>query len=313
MDLTEIGRLTEDEARAFIEKVRWPNGPICVGCNSDQVYLLGGKTTRPGLYKCRSCKAQFTVKVGTIFEDSHIPLHKWLMAFHLMVSSKKGISAKQIQRNLGLSSYQSAWQMAHRVRHAMSNPGVGFLTGAVEVDETYVGGKPRKQQGAPKAPRGRGTKKVPVVALVQRQGSVRAKVIERVDSKTLKAAIRGIEQLPFGTVQRMGTTKAELLDDIKVHQIFGIDTEPRAARTAKMNMLMWGDGKNVSRGNALDNKDISGCPYPLSEYKERDQGSGCTLVLANPPFGSKEKDPEILKMYALRCCRKTPPKPRVAL
>ena len=190
MDFVKAGQLSEEEARRFIEKIRWPDGARCVACGSDQVYLLEGKSTRPGLYKCRSCKAQFTVRVGTIFEDSHIPLNKWVMAFHLMVSSKKGISAKQLQRNLGLSSYQSAWHMAHRIRHAMSSPGGGFLTGAVEVDETYVGGKPRKQKGAPPSKRGRGTKKVPVVALVQRNGGVRAKVIERVDSKTLKDAIR---------------------------------------------------------------------------------------------------------------------------
>ena len=107
-----------------------------------------------------------------------------------MVSSKKGISAKQLQRNLGLGSYQSAWHMAHRIRHAMANPGAAFLTGAVEVDETYVGGKPRPEHGAPTAKRGRGTKKAPVVALVERKGSVRPRVIEHVDAKTLKGAIR---------------------------------------------------------------------------------------------------------------------------
>src|SRR5262249_47134048 len=142
LNLAEIGRLTEDEAREFIERVRWPDGPVCVHCGSVVVYKLGGKSTRPGLFKCRDCKGQFTVRVGTVFEDSHIPLHKWVLALHLMCSSKKGISAKQLQRNLGLASYQSAWQMAHRIRHMMSNPRAGLLTGGVEVDETYVGGKP---------------------------------------------------------------------------------------------------------------------------------------------------------------------------
>ena len=117
--------------------------------------------------------------------------------------------------------------------------------------------------------------------------------------KAFEQMERGVEQLPSGTLRRMGTTKDELLEDIRHHQIFGIDAEPRAARTAKMNMLMWGDGKNVARGNALDTKDIAGNPYLPPEYKERDQGSGCSLILANPPFGSKEKDPEVLKMYAL--------------
>jgi transposase-like protein len=191
LHLAQIGRWTEDEARQFIEQVRWPSGLICVHCGSAAVYRLGGKATRPGLFKCRDCKGQFTVRVGTIFEDSHIPLHKWVLALHLMVSSKKGISAKQLQRNLGLASYQSAWHMAHRIRHAMSNPDGGFLTGAVEVDETYVGGKPRPKAGELRqAKRGRGTKKTPVVALVERNGGVRTRVIEHVDAKTLKGAIR---------------------------------------------------------------------------------------------------------------------------
>jgi transposase-like protein len=189
LDLAQIGQLTEDQARDLIEAIRWPNGPRCVHCASDQVYKLKGKSTRAGLYKCRECKGQFTVRVGTIFEDSHIPLHKWLMALHLMTSSKKGISSKQLQRNLGLASYQSAWHMSHRIRHAMFAPDGLLLTGSVEVDETYVGGKPRPGSDE-KAKRGRGTKKIPVVALVERDGRVRSRVIEHVDAKTLKSAIR---------------------------------------------------------------------------------------------------------------------------
>jgi transposase-like protein len=188
INLAEIGHLTEDEAREFIEKIRWPNGAICVHCRSVAVYKLQGKSADKGLFKCRDCKGQFTVRVGTIFEDSHIPLRKWVIALHLMVSSKKGISAKQLQRNLGLASYQSAWHMAHRIRHAMTNPDASFLTGAVEVDEAYVGGKPRPEHSAPKARRDRGTKKTPVVAQVERKGGVRARVIEHVDA--LKGAIR---------------------------------------------------------------------------------------------------------------------------
>src|SRR5205823_4480740 len=139
----QFPEFTEDEARAYIEKLRWPNGAACVHCGCDQVYRLGGASTRPGLWKCRACKGQFTVTVGTVLEDSHIPLPKWVKAFHLMASSKKGISALQLQRNLGLGSYKSAWHMAHRIRWAMTNPEQGLLKGTVEVDETYVGGKPR--------------------------------------------------------------------------------------------------------------------------------------------------------------------------
>lgn len=117
--------------------------------------------------------------------------------------------------------------------------------------------------------------------------------------KAFEQMQRGVDALPSGTLHRMGTTKDEILDDIRTHQIFGIDAEPRAAKTAKMNMLMWGDGKNVARGNALDTKDITGKPYQPPEYTEKNQGSGATLILANPPFGSKEKDVDILKHYEL--------------
>jgi type I restriction enzyme M protein len=117
--------------------------------------------------------------------------------------------------------------------------------------------------------------------------------------KAFEQMQRGVDELPSGTLRRMGTTRAEILEDIRTRQIFGIDAEPRAAKTAKMNMIMWGDGKNVARGNALDTKDITGKAYLPSEYSEKNQGSGVTLILANPPFGSKEKDAEILKQFVL--------------
>lgn len=117
--------------------------------------------------------------------------------------------------------------------------------------------------------------------------------------KAFEQMQRGVEQLPDGTLRRMGTTRDDLLEDIKSHQLFGIDAEPRAARTAKMNMLMWGDGRRVVRGNALDTRDKMGRPYDVAEYDEKNQGSGCTLILANPPFGSTEKDQSILRQYTL--------------
>jgi type I restriction enzyme M protein len=117
--------------------------------------------------------------------------------------------------------------------------------------------------------------------------------------KAFEQMQHGVDELPSGMLRRMGTTRTEILEDIRAHQIFGIDAEPRAAKTAKMNMLMWGDGKNVARGNALDTKDITGQPYQPVEYSEKNQGSGTTLILANPPFGSKEKDADILKLYVL--------------
>ena len=116
----ELARLSEDEARAMIEGVRWPHGPECPHCASGNAVRLDGKATRAGVLKCRDCRKQFTVTVNTIMHRSKIPLSKWLIAFHLMCSSRKGISALQLQRELGLGSYQTAWYMEQRIRYAMT-------------------------------------------------------------------------------------------------------------------------------------------------------------------------------------------------
>ena len=188
--LADVSSFTEDQARDYFESLRWPKAPACAHCGSSRVTRLQGKSTRPGLFKCNDCRKPFTVTVGTILEDSHIPLRKWVIGFHMMCSSKKGYSAKQLQRNLGIASYKSAWHMAHRIRYAMgTGPLAELLAGTVEVDEAYVGGKPRKGDGKYHK-RGRGTSKTPVVALVERHGNVRTRVVNSVDAKTLKAAIQ---------------------------------------------------------------------------------------------------------------------------
>lgn len=190
LTLAGVSAFTEEQARGYFEAIRWPSGPCCIHCGSMRVTRLEGKSTRPGLFKCNDCRKPFTVTVGTILEDSHIPLRKWVLGFHLMCSSKKGYSAKQLQRNLGLASYKSAWHMAHRIRYAMSTgPLADLLRGMVEADETFVGGKPRKYDGKIHK-RGRGTSKTPVVALVSRRGSLRTRVVNSVDAKTLKAALQ---------------------------------------------------------------------------------------------------------------------------
>jgi transposase-like protein len=191
LTLNQVSALTEDEARETIERILWPCGPVCPHCGAmENVTRLQGKAHRAGVFQCNNCHEQFTVTVGTIFEDSHIPLRKWLMAFALLCSAKKGISALQLKRELEFGSYRTAWHMAMRIRHAMSKePLAGLLKGTIEVDETYVGGKPRPGSDE-KAKRGRGTKKTPVVALVERDGRVRARKIDRVDGATLKGAIR---------------------------------------------------------------------------------------------------------------------------
>jgi transposase-like protein len=161
-----------EKAREYLEKMRWAKGMVCPHCGSLEAYKLApkpdsNKPVRNGVYKCKVCREQFTVTVGTIFEDSHIPLHKWLMAIQLLCSSKKGMSAHQLHRMLGIT-YKSAWFMAHRIRYAMSQPPVvGKLQGIIEADETYIGGKHHGK-------RGRGSEnKTPVFALVERGGRVK--------------------------------------------------------------------------------------------------------------------------------------------
>ena len=132
----------EAKAREHLEALRWPDGPYCPHCGEyEEIGKMKGKSHRPGLYYCRSCKKQFSITVGTLIERSHVPLHKWVMAFHLMAASKKGISSHQLHRMLGVT-YKTAWFMTHRIREAMRefNPGpIGGQNKTVEVDETYVG------------------------------------------------------------------------------------------------------------------------------------------------------------------------------
>jgi transposase-like protein len=182
----------EDAARVLLEEMRWgKDGACCPRCGGADPYRLRPRETskkpgRKGLYKCKACRKQFTVTVGTVFEDSHIPLSKWLLAIHLLASSKKGMSAHQLHRNLGIS-YKGAWFMAHRLRYAMAQgPLMGLMHGQVEVDETYVGGRKRGKRGRP----GIDSNKTPVVALVERgSGRVRALPVPRVTSENLKAVI----------------------------------------------------------------------------------------------------------------------------
>jgi transposase-like protein len=174
-DLTNPIFTNEAAATAHSEASRWPNGVICPLCGVvEEATKLGGKT-KSGLWQCNACKGKFTVRTGTVFERSHIPLHKWLLATHLMASSKKGISAHQLHRMLGIT-YKSAWFMAHRVREAMkadtSTP-MGGTGGTVEVDETFIG---RKKDVVMKS--GGTAHKHAVLALVERGGAVRSFPVE---------------------------------------------------------------------------------------------------------------------------------------
>lgn len=188
----------EDAARAHFEALLWPAGPVCPHCSATEPYTLTAKPgskkpVRKGVYKCRKCRKQFTVRVGTIFESSKMPLHKWAHAIFLMTGSKKGVSSHQLARTLDIT-VKSAWFLSHRVREAMRmEPLAGMLSGTVEIDEAYVGGKPRKpMRNKNHYPTGRGTKKKPVAALVERDGNAVCFPIEHADAATLKGAARAV-------------------------------------------------------------------------------------------------------------------------
>jgi transposase-like protein len=187
LNLTDLAKIynDDDRIREFFEGLRWPDGPVCPHCESKEVYRLSPKPdsespVRKGVLKCKKCRKQFTVTVNTIFEGSHIPLAKWIMAIHFFCSSKTGISAHQLHRLLGIT-YKTAWFIAHRIRYAMTqSPLKEKLKGIVEADETYIGGKG-------KGKRGRGAeKKTAVFSLVERNGRIKSQPIGNVKAKTLK-------------------------------------------------------------------------------------------------------------------------------
>ena len=174
-----------DEGAAYrhVESILWPDGPICPKCGSlNNAYRMKGKRARPGLRRCRDCKKDFTVKIGTIFEDSHVKMHQWMQALYLMCASKKGFSAHQLHRTLGVT-YKTAWFMAHRVREAMRSGSFKVPLGGegkkVEADETFIG----RKKGVPVR---RGTShKMAVLSLVERGGKVRSFPINTTRAKEI--------------------------------------------------------------------------------------------------------------------------------
>lgn len=188
----------EDAARAHLEALLWPDGPVCPRCGLvGEATLMKGKSHRAGLYNCAPCNKPFTVTVGTVYERSHIPLHKWVYATHLMSASKKGISAAQLHRQLNFGSYRTAWFMAHRIREAMRSTDTAPLGGEgkiVEADETYYG-RPAvtpvaRTSGQPfirKSPRK--VQKRPVVALVERGGRARVFHVAVADKLTVRKIV----------------------------------------------------------------------------------------------------------------------------
>ncbi len=185
MDITDPIFHDEAKALAHIEATRWNGEPVCPHCGSLAVRKMGGKT-QAGMFLCNDCRDKFTVRTGSVMERSHVPLHKWLLATHLMAASKKGMSAKQMERMLGVT-YKTAWFLCHRIREAMDGAAptgpLGGPNAVVEADETYVGGKARNRATRKPAP------KKAVVALVERDGRARSFHVANVNAKDVRALV----------------------------------------------------------------------------------------------------------------------------
>lgn len=226
-----------DKAREYLEALRWPNGPVCPHCGVEgQHYALKGAKCRPGLWKCKDCRKQFSVTVGTVFERSRIDLNKWLLAVHLMCASKKGISSLQLQRMLGVT-YKTAWFMSHRIREAMTNEPNGLLGaggGTVEADETYWGNSKRSKIGRKYKGRG-GDHKEKIVALVERDGNVRSFHVKAVNGTTLRTILK----------EHIAEEANLMTDELRLYKPIG--KEFASHQTVKHS------AKEYARGNAHTN------------------------------------------------------------
>jgi len=223
-----------DKARQYLERIQWPNGPICPHCGSvsEDHYRLAGKAHRAGLMKCKDCRQQFSVTVHTVFERSKIKLNVWLQAVFLLCSSKKGMSAHQLHRVLGVT-YKTAWFMAHRIREAFRDamPGVmGGGGGPVEVDETYYGkakgARVRRFRYGPKVSGTGGMHLRKIVSLVDRQGATRSFHIASIDAKNLKPILQAhiakqakVYTDTAGHYKRMGLAKEYAAHETVNHSI----------------------------------------------------------------------------------------------
>tara|TARA_R110000772_G_scaffold71427_7_gene156601 strand:- start:578 stop:1507 length:930 start_codon:yes stop_codon:yes gene_type:complete len=186
-DLTKPHFSDADKAREYLEELRWSGNPVCPHCGSEGAWPIEGG--RKGLHKCKAnyCRKQFTVTIGTVFENSRVPLNKWLMAVYMMASSKKGVSSKQLERTLGVT-YKTAWFMSHRIREAMKDVNGGlFGTGGgfVEADETYIGKKNTARKGRLRGKEAKSAK-VQVLSLIDREsGRAKSIVVDNLQVKTL--------------------------------------------------------------------------------------------------------------------------------
>jgi transposase-like protein len=237
----------ESAAYEFLQARIWPNGPVCPHCREiARISKMQGNSTRIGCYKCYACRKKFTVKVGTVFESSHVKLNIWLQGVALLSSSKKGISSNQLHRTLGVT-LKTAWFMSHRIREAMRDGNLGPLGGdggIVEVDETYFGKteKPRispNRKGRPYNPRGsRGPKdKRPIVSLVERGGNVRSFHVENADKATINKIVTG----NIARESRLHTDESRLYSDAADHFVAHKSVKHSAGEYVRTDFEMDGD------------------------------------------------------------------------
>jgi transposase-like protein len=255
IDLTNPIFHNEKLAEAHMETGRWSDGVTCPHCGSVNVHRMGGKT-QAGMFLCNDCRDKFTVRTGTVFERSHIPLHKWLMATHIMAASKKSVSALQLQRMLGLGSYRTAWFMCHRIRESMKPAKVGPLGGkgrVVESDETVIGGKAKNRAYAKKKP-----KKNIVVTLVERDGDSHSFRVANVKADTLHA-----------TIGRLVDRKSNFVtDEHPSYQAFGFAFATHTTVNHAANEYVWADYAHVNNAEArfsLMKRAITGAHHSISE------------------------------------------------
>jgi transposase-like protein len=197
----------QEAARTYLEGRLWPNGPKCPVCGmGDRVTVRAG-----GYYRCNQCKEDFTVRTGTIFERSHVPLHKWIYAMYLLVTARKGISSMQLAKEIGITQ-KSAWFVLHRLREACGGDHLSKLKGIIEIDETYVGGIEKNKHESKKLKAGRGTVgKTAVLGMRERGGKVVAMPIRKTDKATIQAAI--VQNVESGSM--LNTDEAGAYDGIK--------------------------------------------------------------------------------------------------